>query len=130
MPKGVFRGRRTGPHSRTLRRGVIGNHIDGRSELGRFIRELETQLFEHVGPNPPLPVKLHINSIVRMHVQLQLLEERITAGEYTDLDARTCCGLYGSIRRSMAALPGKPAPAQVKLMTPLEYAASKYGTSP
>ena len=83
MPKGVFKGRKLGPYSRVLRRGVIGSSIDGRSQIGRYMRDMERQLLDHVGPNPPLPVKIHVQSIVRMHTQLKLLEEKIASGEYT-----------------------------------------------
>jgi hypothetical protein len=49
-----------GPYSQTLRRGAIGKSIDGRSEIGRYVRDLEGQLIAHCGGAPTITQQLLI----------------------------------------------------------------------
>ena len=75
-----------GPYSRTLRRGTIGASIDGRSTIGRYIRDLERQLVRHVGgPSATLASltiaqQLLIERLVKTTVQINLLDDRFAAG--------------------------------------------------
>ena len=45
------------PHCRALRRGVIGDAIDGRSKEGKFLRRCEAELVAHVGSSPSFAQK-------------------------------------------------------------------------
>jgi hypothetical protein len=100
-----------GPYSRVLRRGVIADYIDGRSTLGRFIRDLERQLTQHVGGDPSITQKLLIERLIKIRVQLDLLDKKLARGEWTHLDGRTYAALLNAHRltaRELGLLPVKP----------------------
>ena len=89
---------RFGPYSRKLRRGAIRDSIDGRSATGRFIRDLERQLLDHVGGSPTVTQRLLIDRLIRCTIQLDQLDEKLLAGGWTDLDTRTHGGLINRQR--------------------------------
>lgn len=102
-----------GPYSKTLRRGVIGTSIDGRSALGRFMRDMEKQLVDHVGGKPTLPQRLLIDRMVKVRVQLDLLDDKLASGEWTPHDSRTYGGLLNAFRllaREIGIKDGDAAP--------------------
>ena len=83
---------RLSSESRVLRRGSLGDQIDGRSREGRFLRDVERELVAHVGGKPTVTQKLLIRRLARGLLRLELLDERITRGELNDHDARTFIG--------------------------------------
>ena len=87
-----------GPYSRVLRRGAIGASLDGRSTMGRFVRDLEKQLIEHVGGNPSITQRLLIERMIKVRIQLDLLDEKLASGEWTAHDSRTYGGLLNAYR--------------------------------
>jgi hypothetical protein len=101
--------RQIGPYSRELRRGAIGASLDGRSTDGRFIRDLEAQLTAHVGGSPNIAQRLLIERIVRTAVQLRLLDGKLEAGTWTDLDCRTHGGLVNRQRLLLREIGLEPA---------------------
>lgn len=70
-----------GPYSRAIDRGAIGSRIDGRSREGRFLRQYERQLIEHVGGNPSIVQRALIHRAARLALHLELMDERSLAGE-------------------------------------------------
>lgn len=101
-----------GPHSRVFRRGAIGDSIDGRSTLGRFIRDLERQLIEHVGGAPSITQRLLIDRIIRIRVQLDALDEKLSAGNWTPHDSRTHGALNNALRLTLREIGLRPAAAR------------------
>jgi hypothetical protein len=93
-----------GPYSRVLRRGAIARSIDGRSTEGRFLRDFESQMAEHLGGNPSTPERLLISRLARTSLRIMLLEEKMDAGTWTDLDSRTHSGLQSAFRGMLGAL--------------------------
>jgi hypothetical protein len=104
---------RLGPYSRSLRRGVIGASLDGRSEAGRYARDLERQLTDHVGGSPSITQRLLIERIIKTGLQLRGLDAKLAADTWTDCDARTHGGLVNRERLLLRELGLKPQPAPV-----------------
>ena len=98
-----------GPYSRLLRRGAIGKLADGRSTLGRFIRHLEAELVAHVGGCPTITQRLLIERLIKTHVQLDLLDEKLGRGDWTANDSRTYGGLQNAMRLTTRELGLRPA---------------------
>jgi hypothetical protein len=101
---------RFGPYSNLLRRGVIRNFVDGRSTLGRFARDLENQLIRHVGGSPSVTERLVIERLVACTIQLDLLDQKLRDGKWSELDARTHAGLINRHRLMARELGLQPAP--------------------
>jgi hypothetical protein len=102
--------RRVGPYSRKLQRGAIGDCVDGRSAEGRFIRDLERQLVDHVGGAPSITQRLLIERIVKIKVQLDGLDGKLTSGDWTAHDQRTYGALLNAQRLCLRELGLGPAP--------------------
>ena len=116
-----------GPYSRKLRRGAIGASVDGRSAEGRFIRDLERQLVEHVGGEPSITQRLLIDRIIKIRLQLDGLDEKLASGNWTPHDSRTYGGLLNAYRLTARELGLKPAAAKPPSLA--EFLASKRDTS-
>jgi hypothetical protein len=84
--------------SRVLRRGVLGDKVDGRSREGRFLTKCERELVAQVGGAPSFTQRLLIRRLARGMLRLELLDEKMTAGAWTDHDARTFGGLSNAVR--------------------------------
>ena len=83
-----------GPYSRRLRRGVIGDMVDGRSTIGRFYRDLEAQLVWPCGRAPSIAQWLLIDRLIRTIAQLNALDSKLmSGGAWTDHDSRSHNGL-------------------------------------
>jgi hypothetical protein len=109
-----------GPYSRRLRRGAIGDSVDGRSAEGRFIRDLERQLIAHVGGVPTIAQKLLIDRIVKCTMQIDALDRKLADGDWTDHDARTHGGLINRQRlllREIGLQPATPKPPSLAEVT-------------
>jgi hypothetical protein len=100
-----------GPYSRRLHRGSIGASIDGRSELGRFIRALEAALVAHVGGAPSIVQRLLIERLIKLQLQLDGLDAKLAGGEWTPHDGRTYGGILNAYRLTGRELGLKPAAA-------------------
>jgi hypothetical protein len=102
-----------GPYSRRLQRGSLSRSVDGRSELGRFIRALEAELVAHVGGSPTITQKLLIDRVIRLRLQLDGLDTKLTAGDWTPHDGRTYGGILNAYRLTMRELGMRAAAAPV-----------------
>ena len=71
---------RLGPHCRALRRGVIGDAIDGRSREGKFLRKCEAELVAQVGGQPSFAQRLLIRRIARAMLKLELFDAKMAGG--------------------------------------------------
>jgi hypothetical protein len=103
--------RRLGPYSRKLRRGAVGDCVDGRSAEGRFIRDLERQLIDHVGGAPSVTQRLLIDRVIKIRLQLDALDEKVGTPTWTPHDSRTYGGLLNAYRLTTRELGLKPAAA-------------------
>lgn len=90
-----------GPYSRQLR----SRKVDGRTAIGRHIREFENQLIAHTGGAPSFPIRALIDQAVGIELQIVLLEER---GITTDHDRRTYGALLGAKRLTLREIGLKP----------------------
>jgi hypothetical protein len=101
--------RHLGPYSRTLRRGAIGASIDGRSTIGRYVRDLEAQLVKHCGGAPSIVQRLLIDRIIKTTVQLEALDRKLMQGDgWTDHDSRTHGGLINRQRLLLREIGFEP----------------------
>ena len=91
------------PQSRALRRGAVGDAIDGRSADGRFLRRLEMELVAQIGGSPSFAHLVLIRQAARATLQLESLNK--TAGaSWTEADARTFSALNQTLARSLETL--------------------------
>jgi hypothetical protein len=77
----VRRMRALSAESRVLRRGVLGDRVDGRSREGRFLTQIERELVAQIGGSPSFTQKLLIRRLARGMLRLELLDEKQTAGK-------------------------------------------------
>src|SRR5271163_177313 len=103
--------RRVGPYCAALDRGAIGK-INGRSAPGRFLRRIERELIAQIGGEPSFGQRLLIRRVTRAMLQLELLDEKFTTGDWTPHDSRTQGGLSNSVRLALKELGLKSAPAK------------------
>jgi hypothetical protein len=115
-----------GPYSRVLRESPLYRTIDGRSATGRLIRDLEEQLYQHVGGRERSSVtqRLLIDRLIRIKLRIDAFDRRLDAGEWTDLDGRTYGGLQNAYRLCIRELGIKPAKIE-KPVDALGYAAQR-----
>ena len=86
--------------------------VDGRSVLGRFVRAIESELVAHVGGAPSIIQKLLIERLIRLRLQLDGLDEKLAAGDWTPHDGRTYAGILNAYRLTARELGLKPAAAR------------------
>jgi len=89
--------------------------VDGRSAEGRFIRQLEAQLVEHLGGKPSVAERLLIDRIIRMRLQMETLDQKLASGAWTDHDRRTYAALLNASRLHIRELGLKPSSAREAL---------------
>jgi hypothetical protein len=63
--------------------------IDGRSQIGRLARDMERQLADHVGGTPSITQRLLIDRAIKIRLQLDALDAKLAAGDWTGHDSRT-----------------------------------------
>jgi hypothetical protein len=103
--------RQLSAESRVLRRGVLGDRVDGRSREGRFLTKIERELTAQVG-KPSFTQKLLIRRLSRAMLRLELLDEKQTAGkELTAHDGRSFSALSNQVRLLARELGLRAAPA-------------------
>jgi hypothetical protein len=105
------------PHSRVIKRGVLGDQIDARSKEGRFLRVCEEQLPAQIGVAPTFAQTMLIRRAARAMLRLELLDEKAAKGNWTDHDARTFGGLNNAVRLLMREIAAQ-APAAAKAKPP------------
>ena len=66
--------------------------------MGRFCRDLELQLIEHLGGRPTITQRLMIDRLIRTTVQLNQLDDKLLEGRCSELDCRTYNGLVNRQR--------------------------------
>ena len=117
--------RKVGPYSRVLRRGAIGTLIDGRSTIGRYMRDLEQQLIAHCGGSPSITQRLLVDRLIRTTMQLNNLDQKLMSGDnWTDHDSRTHGGLINRQRLLLRELGLKDAD-KPKPLSLADYLAAK-----
>jgi hypothetical protein len=98
------------PHCRALRRGSLGDSIDGRSREGKFLRKCEVELVAQIGGEPSFAQSLLIRRAARAMLQLELLDQRMASDNWSSHDARTQGGLNNAVRLCLRELGVKAAP--------------------
>jgi hypothetical protein len=114
LTKGWNKGRLgiTGPHSRAIDRGALGR-IDGRSRAGRFLRQYEKQLTEHVGGSPTITQRAIISRAARVALHLELMDEKslIDGHEFGKYDHNYYVSWSNSLARLLSRLGLQPTDA-------------------
>jgi hypothetical protein len=101
-PKSQGLHRKIRPYSRLFDRGVLaGSAIDGRSVQGKYARNLEIELIQHVGGAPSIAQKLLIDQAIKIRLQLDALGEKLDSGAWTEHDRRTFGGLMNCFRLTL-----------------------------
>ena len=70
--------------SRVLRRGVLGDRVDGRSREGGFLTKIERELTRQAGGAPSFAQTLLIRRLARAALRLELIDERSLSGTLSD----------------------------------------------
>jgi hypothetical protein len=86
----------------------IGEQFDGRSKEGKFIRRVEAELVAQVGGSPTFAQNLLIRRTARAALQLELLDEKLSSGNWTAHDARMQGGLNNAVRLALKELGLRP----------------------
>jgi hypothetical protein len=103
-------------HSRVLRRGSLGDQVDGRSKEGRFLRDVERELLAPLGPEPSFGQRLLARRAARLALQLELLDERAAQGkEWSTHDLRAYHAMQNGLRLHVRELGLKAVAANSKL---------------
>ena len=97
--------------SRIIRRGVLGDRVDGRSREGRFLSQIERELTRQVG-QPSFAQTLLIRRLARAALRLELIDERSLAGPLGDHDARSFSALSNQVRLLARELGLKAVPSE------------------
>lgn len=74
---------------------------------------MERQLIEHVGGAPSITQRLLIDRAIKTRLQLDALDEKLAAGNWTAHDQRTFGGLQNAFRltlRELGIAPSAPDP--------------------
>ena len=108
--------RKNGPYSRRLKRGAISDAFDGRSTEGRYIRDLEKQLTEHIGGNPTITQKLLIQRIIELRMRLDAFDYKLKnePEKWTGHDDRTYGGCQNAFRLALKDLGHQPYKPEIK----------------
>ena len=107
---------RLGPDSRVLKRGVLGDKVDGRSREGRFLLKCEAELTAQLG-EPMFTQRLLIRRLARAMLRLELIDEKLTSGKLSAHDARTFSALSNQVRLIARELGLKQASTAKALLT-------------
>ena len=102
---------RLGPESRVLRRGVLGDRLDGRSREGRFLLQCERELLAQIGgkAKASFTQQMLIRRMSRALLRLELIDEQVMAtGEISPHTARTFSALSNTVRLTARELGMKP----------------------
>jgi hypothetical protein len=94
--------KKLGPYSRVHHLASV----DGRSQVGRYVRQLRRQLSEHVGGSPSVAQRVLIEQATIKAARLGLLVDKILTAAEPDVDLATRCYLAwsNSLRRDLEAL--------------------------
>jgi hypothetical protein len=104
------------PHCRALRRGSLGESIDGRSREGKFLQKCEVELIAQIGGEPSFAQMLAVRRIARLSLQAELFDRKMASGDWTPHDSRTAAGINNAVLRALKDLglrgrAEKPAPS-------------------
>lgn len=92
---------RVGPYSRE---GAF-SLLDGRSREAQFIKARRAELVSHVGGNPNAVQRALIERAVRLSLQLELMDDRLTHGEiFTTHDHNHYLAWSNALVRTLARL--------------------------
>jgi hypothetical protein len=102
--------------SRVLRRGSLGDQIDGRSREGRFLRDVERELLAPLGAQPSFGQRLLARRAARLAVRLELFDEKAAQGkDWSAHDLRTYHALQNGLRLLVRELGLKAVAVNSKL---------------
>jgi hypothetical protein len=114
------------PHSRALRRGVVGRGLDGRSKDARYLKAIEAALFADLGGPPSMAQRLSIHRCARLMLRLELIDEGLAnAGGLTAHDGRLYNALQNSLRIALRELGFKNKAADKATPSLADYVADR-----
>jgi hypothetical protein len=111
--------RQPGPYSRLFRNGALGG-INGSSTEGRFLRDAEKQLTDHLGGNLTLPQRLFVARLARVMLRLELLDTKIASGEGSEFDIKVVGGLSSQFRLMLREIGLKSVPRAQRSLAEFE----------
>lgn len=107
---------RLGPYSKAIDRGAVGWSLDGRSREGRFLRNYERMLADHVAGAGGMPSTVQrelIRRAARLALHIELQDERFMAGrEPSDHAGKQYLAWSASLVRTLKVLGVAPAAAK------------------
>jgi len=78
--------------------------IDGRTQLGRLIREFRDELYAHLSGQPNAVERALIDQCCALRAKTALLDKQILEGTATEMDANCYIAWANALRRALAAL--------------------------
>jgi hypothetical protein len=96
--------KRIGPYCAAIRRGALGDKINGRSPEGKFIRKVEAELTAQLGGSPTFAQTILIRRVARLALQAELFDERFSNGTFTEYDGKVYGGVCHAIRLCLLSL--------------------------
>jgi hypothetical protein len=116
--------KRIGPYSRAVRRGALGDSVDGRSRAGKMLKRVESELLAQIPGEPSFAQKLLARRAARAVWMLDELDLKLVEGRnWNACDSNTQGGLGNSLRLILREL-GVGAGVGAKLSVP-EYLAQR-----
>jgi hypothetical protein len=111
--------RRISPYSKRLGRGILaGIPLDGRTLEGKFAKQIERDLLEHIGHEANAIERLMIRQCVRIQLQLDHLNAKLTMGDFTDHDRRVFGALNNAFRLALKELNSSSEPRRKHVNAP------------
>jgi hypothetical protein len=91
-------------------RGALGDSINPRSRIGRFLVHYEMLLIAHVGGNPTITQRALITRTARLALHLELMDEKAfgKGGGLTPTDHHFYCVWANSLARHLSKLGFEP----------------------
>lgn len=86
--------------------------LDKRGREARLLRQVRTDLINHIGGNPSPVQRMLIERCAMLQLRVAMLDGRVLDGTFTEYDAKTYLAFSYSLRRSLVALGLEPATAQ------------------
>jgi hypothetical protein len=85
------------------RRG-FGGRVDRRTGAGRLIKQVRSELVEHVGGEPTATEWLLIDRCARLSLKVSLIDAKIAAGTDTEYDSKSYLAWSNGLRRCLLSL--------------------------
>ena len=118
----------SGPYSRSLSRGTVGDAVDGRSREGRFLRQSERGLLDQLGGEALFTQRALIRRAARLMLAVEIFDGRLAKGyKFTPQDTALFASASGALHEVLREL-GLPQTSSSALVPPDPAASAARGT--